>query len=54
MNEIIINRVIGALEAFVIHDAATRESTAATLAKDLGVSKPTVLKALRRLRFRNM
>jgi Mn-dependent DtxR family transcriptional regulator len=51
IHETIINVVTGALEAFVIHNAATRESTSALLAKDLGVSKPTVLKALSHLRF---
>ncbi len=42
------------MEALVTHDATSREATAQALAVDLGVSRRTVLRALRKLRFRRV
>jgi DNA-binding transcriptional ArsR family regulator len=48
---IIIRIIVGALEGFISHDAATREATIEAFAHDLGVSKRTVEQALRKLRY---
>jgi DNA-binding transcriptional regulator GbsR (MarR family) len=46
--------MIGALEGFISHDAATREATAQAFATELGVSKRTMQRALQKLRYRKV
>ncbi len=50
----VTNTIIGALDGFLSHDATSRETPAEDLACKLGVSKRTVQRALRKLRFRKV